>query len=56
VGDAAHTMLPTSIQGAGQAIEDAATIAICLELAGKDRVPLGLRTAQKIRFSIYVAI
>lgn len=49
IGDAAHTFLPTSIQGVGQAIEDAATAAICLELAGKARVPLALRTSEKMR-------
>jgi 2-polyprenyl-6-methoxyphenol hydroxylase-like FAD-dependent oxidoreductase len=50
VGDSAHPFLPTSGQGAGQAIEDAATIAICLELAGKQEIPLALRTCEKIRF------
>jgi 2-polyprenyl-6-methoxyphenol hydroxylase-like FAD-dependent oxidoreductase len=49
VGDSAHPFLPTSGQGAGQAIEDAATVAICLELAGKEKVPLGLRTSEKLR-------
>ncbi|KAK1764515.1 FAD/NAD(P)-binding domain-containing protein [Phialemonium atrogriseum] len=51
VGDSAHPFLPTSGQGAGQAIEDAATVAICLELAGKDRIPLALRTSEKIRYA-----
>lgn len=58
LGDAAHPFLPTSGQGASQAIEDAATIAICLELAGKDEVPLALRVCEKLRYvgwSIYVA-
>jgi 2-polyprenyl-6-methoxyphenol hydroxylase-like FAD-dependent oxidoreductase len=36
-------------QGASQAIEDAAVLAISLELAGKKNVPLGLRAAEKIR-------
>lgn len=49
LGDAAHPFLPTSGQGAGQAIEDCATIAICLELAGKDRVALGLQICEKLR-------
>ncbi|KAI1635338.1 hypothetical protein F4809DRAFT_664295 [Biscogniauxia mediterranea] len=30
LGDAAHPFLPTSIQGASQAMEDGATIAVCL--------------------------
>ena len=49
LGDSAHPFLPTSGQGAGQAVEDAGTIAICLELAGRDQVPLALRTCEKIR-------
>ncbi|OQV09312.1 FAD binding domain-containing protein [Cladophialophora immunda] len=51
LGDAAHPFLPTSGQGAGQAIEDCATIAICLELAGKTRVPLALQVCEKLRHS-----
>lgn len=49
LGDAAHPFLPTSGQGAGQAIEDCATVAICLELAGKNRVPLGLQVCERLR-------
>jgi 2-polyprenyl-6-methoxyphenol hydroxylase-like FAD-dependent oxidoreductase len=49
VGDAAHPYLPMAGQGASQAIEDAAVLAISLELAGKKNVPLGLRAAEKIR-------
>ena len=49
LGDSAHPFLPTSGQGAGQAVEDAGTIAICLELAGKDRVPLALKACEKMR-------
>lgn len=36
-------------QGASQAIENAAALAISLELAGKNSVPLGLQAAEKIR-------
>lgn len=49
IGDAAHTLLPTTGQGANQAIEDGATLAICLDLAGKERIPEGLRTMEKLR-------
>lgn len=49
-GDAAHSYVPTSAQGATQAIEDAATVAITLELAGKNQVPLALRTVEKMRY------
>ncbi|KAI0102832.1 putative monooxygenase [Nemania sp. FL0031] len=34
IGDAAHPFLPTSIQGASQAMEDGATLAVCLSRAG----------------------
>lgn len=50
VGDSAHPFLPTSGQGAGQAVEDAATVAVCLELAEKDQVPLALQTCEKLRY------
>ncbi|KAI0399429.1 putative monooxygenase [Xylaria palmicola] len=33
IGDAAHPFLPTSIQGASQAMEDGATLAVCLSRA-----------------------
>ncbi|KAI1623341.1 hypothetical protein EDD37DRAFT_634426 [Exophiala viscosa] len=52
LGDSAHPFLPTSGQGAGQAVEDAGTIAICLEMAGKDRVQLALKTCEKIRYAL----
>lgn len=48
-GDAAHPFLPTSTQGASQAIEDAATIALCLAKAGKSKVPVALNTAFRLR-------
>ncbi|ROV97852.1 hypothetical protein VSDG_04893 [Cytospora chrysosperma] len=50
LGDAAHSYVPTSGQGATQAIEDAATVAITLELAGRNQVPLALRTVEKMRY------
>lgn len=50
LGDAAHPFLPTSIQGASQSMEDGATIAQVLRLAGKDNIPLALRTYQDIRY------
>ena len=45
-----HTYLPTSGQGAGQSIEDAATVAIALELAGRNNVKNGLMAAEKLRY------
>ncbi|ORY03751.1 hypothetical protein BCR34DRAFT_634805 [Clohesyomyces aquaticus] len=50
MGDAAHPFLPTSTQGASQAVEDGATIALCLAKAGKENVPLALHTYFAIRY------
>lgn len=49
MGDAAHPFLPTSTQGASQAIEDGVTIAHCLKQAGKGNVPLALHSYTAIR-------
>ncbi|KAH8928736.1 FAD/NAD-P-binding domain-containing protein [Atractiella rhizophila] len=52
LGDGAHPFLPTSIQGAGQAFEDGATLGIVLALAGAkaESVPLALKIFEKLRF------
>ncbi|GAB1315357.1 hypothetical protein MFIFM68171_05567 [Madurella fahalii] len=50
LGDAAHPFLPTSAQGATQAMEDGVTIAVCLKRAGKGNVPAAVRTHQEIRY------
>lgn len=50
VGDAAHPFLPTSIQGASQAMEDGAALAACLDVAGRDRVAEAVRVYEKIRY------
>ncbi|KAK3652911.1 hypothetical protein LTR56_004859 [Elasticomyces elasticus] len=49
IGDAAHTFLPTSGNGATQAIEDAVTIAACLQHAGKADIPAAVRTHALLR-------
>lgn len=49
LGDSAHPFLPTSAQGATQAMEDGVTLAVCLKRAGKGEVPDGVRTYQRIR-------
>lgn len=49
IGDAAHPFLPTSVQGASQAMEDGVTIALCVQKAGKGKIPEALRTFQEIR-------
>ncbi|KKY27247.1 putative salicylate hydroxylase [Phaeomoniella chlamydospora] len=50
IGDAAHPFLPTSIQGASQAMEDGVTLAICLEKSGKRKVQEAVRAYEKIRY------
>lgn len=42
LGDSCHPHLPTSAQGASQATESAAVLAVCLKIAGKDKVPLAV--------------
>lgn len=42
LGDSCHPHLPTSAQGASQATESAAVLAVCLKLSGKDHVPLAV--------------
>lgn len=49
LGDSAHPFLPTSAQGATQAMEDGATLAVCLRRAGKDNVQAALKTHEEIR-------
>jgi 2-polyprenyl-6-methoxyphenol hydroxylase-like FAD-dependent oxidoreductase len=49
IGDAAHSYLPILGQGGSQAIEDAAVLAIALELSGKGNVRRALQVVEKIR-------
>lgn len=49
IGDAAHANLPTAGQGASQALEDAVTLAHCLENSQGD-VKLALEATQRIRY------
>ncbi|KAK6221451.1 hypothetical protein LQW54_001553 [Pestalotiopsis sp. IQ-011] len=50
IGDAAHPFLPTSIQGASQAMEDGATIAVCLRQAGKDHITVAVESFEALRY------
>ncbi|KAI0016107.1 hypothetical protein F4780DRAFT_773095 [Xylariomycetidae sp. FL0641] len=51
IGDAAHSFLPASGNGATQAIEDAVSLATCLQLAGGPAgVPLAVRAHLRFRF------
>lgn len=49
LGDAAHAFLPTSANGATQAVEDGISLAACLELAGKDNIAMGVRVHNLLR-------
>jgi 2-polyprenyl-6-methoxyphenol hydroxylase-like FAD-dependent oxidoreductase len=49
IGDAAHPHLPTSGQGAGQSLEDAATIGALIDKLGVDNIPNAFRALEKIR-------
>lgn len=52
IGDAAHSFLPASGNGATQAIEDAVSLATCLQLVegGRDGVPNAVRAHVRLRF------
>lgn len=43
LGDSCHPHLPTSAQGASQATESAAVLAVCLKMAGRENIPLAVR-------------
>lgn len=49
LGDAAHTFVPSSGNGATQAIEDAMSLASCLEIGGKSNIPMALRVHNLLR-------
>jgi len=55
LGDAAHPFLPTSVQGATQAMEDGVTFAVCLK-RGKNNVPAAVRTYEAIRYDRVKAV
>jgi hypothetical protein len=50
VGDSAHSFLPSSGNGASQAMEDAITLATCLQIGGKDRVCEATKVYNKLRY------
>ncbi|KAI9666749.1 MAG: hypothetical protein M1831_001524 [Alyxoria varia] len=50
IGDAAHSFLPASGNGATQAIEDAVSLASCLQIGGKSNIPQSVRTHIRFRF------
>ncbi|PVH68080.1 putative MAK1-like monooxygenase [Cadophora sp. DSE1049] len=56
LGDSAHPFLPTSAQGATQALEDGVTLAITLRRAGKGDIPTAVRAYQTIRYDRVKAV
>ena len=51
VGDSAHPFLPTSVNGATQAMEDAVSLASCLKLCGgPEHIPVATRVHNKLRY------
>ncbi|KAK0707977.1 hypothetical protein B0H67DRAFT_603097 [Lasiosphaeris hirsuta] len=50
IGDAAHSFLPASGNGATQAIEDAVSLASCLQIGGHKNIPQSVRAHVRIRF------
>ena len=49
VGDSAHSFLPTSANGATQAMEDGISIAACLKIAGRENIPLATKVHVALR-------
>ena len=49
IGDAAHSFLPASGNGATQAIEDAITLASCLQIGGKEKIPQSVKAHIRFR-------
>jgi salicylate hydroxylase len=51
LGDSCHAHLPTSAQGASQAVESAGVLAVALDkIAGKEEVRIATRCYEKLRF------
>ncbi|KAF7627748.1 FAD binding domain protein [Aspergillus flavus] len=50
LGDSAHSFLPTSGSGAAMAMEDAYSLATCLQLGGKSNFALAVRIHNHLRF------
>ena len=50
LGDSAHSFLPTSGNGATQAMEDGLSLATCLRLGGRNGVQLSTKAHVKLRY------
>jgi 2-polyprenyl-6-methoxyphenol hydroxylase-like FAD-dependent oxidoreductase len=49
IGDSAHSYLPASSNGATQAIEDAVSLASCLQIGGKEKILQSVRAHIRMR-------
>jgi 2-polyprenyl-6-methoxyphenol hydroxylase-like FAD-dependent oxidoreductase len=49
IGDSAHSFLPASGNGATQAIEDAISLATCLQKGGKENIEESVRAHIRLR-------
>lgn len=56
VGDLAHPFLPTSAQGAAQAVEDGVCVATCLRRGGRGGVPAAVRAHERIGYERVKAV
>lgn len=54
IGDSAHSFLPASSNGATQAIEDAVSLASCLQLGGKENIAQSVRAHIEMRCAFFV--
>ncbi|KAK3986358.1 6-hydroxynicotinate 3-monooxygenase [Cladorrhinum sp. PSN332] len=50
LGDSCHAHLPTSAQGASQAVESAGVLGVVLDLVERDEVRIATRAYEKLRF------
>jgi 2-polyprenyl-6-methoxyphenol hydroxylase-like FAD-dependent oxidoreductase len=50
VGDSAHSFLPASGNGATQALEDAVSLATCLQLAGRSNAAVATKIHNRLRY------
>ena len=54
IGDSAHSFLPASGNGATQAIEDAVSLATCLQIGGKENIPDSVRAHVLFRYAHFL--
>lgn len=50
VGDSAHSFLPASGNGATQALEDATSLATCLQLGGRSNAAIATKIHNRLRY------